>query len=846
MNLSFFIKVMFREIFSKKTSSLQIILAITIGTGAVLAVHSYRDQFSQSILKEAKNIMGADLVATSPSPLNEKQTAFLRGELPKGSKSSELVQFPSMLRNPKNQDSSLSLVKAIKGEYPYFGEVETDPKGAYRALKTGEILLESSLIQNLKLKPGDEVQLGESVFILRGSLLKEPGMAGNFLSMAPSSIIHKDSLAETGLEQRGSRINYQIPVLLPKGTDASEYKKNKFKEFARNDLILYESTEANSGSQKFLTNTLDFFSLLALCAFFLGGISILLTSRALIRSKANTFAIYKCLGAGPNLVSGLVLGELLLLSTIGALLGFGFGIFLQNQIPNLADSEFRFEPSSVPTLKAFLWGFVLAWVVPLVSAWESLSKSRNLSPMYALKADFASELSSVPKPEWRQSISFVAVFGLFFLLAWWETGDWIKGLILCATLLFLPVLVYLGILIFRFGLRFALNKLELSASLRMAFRKLDRPRTGLPWVAVGLGSSVFVLLLSLFLSDSLLEYSGAKDKERRPNMFILDLRPEQLDTFQHTASKFKAEKMIISPVIGARLSHINGELIKREDMELSALRRDWRSTARTREYFLSYRENLYPTEKVTDGDFWRKGEEDQISVEKEFSKNLKVDLGDKLTFSIGGVEVTGIIRNFRTVNWSDMRPNFVVLFSKGILEKAPKFYLSSFLLESAQDRYALQKELINEYPNLTIVDTEKAIRSFLVILEKISFAIQWMTALIVVSSLLLILSSLELSRKERLEETSLLRIIGGSRDFLRKYFLAESLLLANISFFLAFGLVWGVSEYLSQAIFEIQSTIPWLQIAIYYLGLNVAVAGMYFTALRKEWKRSPTLYLKEV
>ncbi len=846
MNPRFFLKIMFREIGSKKTSSLQIILAIMIGTGAVLSVHSYREQLTASILREAKNIMGADLVATAPAPLTPDQNAFLKRELPNGTKSSELVQFPSMLRNPSTEDSSLSLVKAIKGEFPYFGEVVTEPKNLFRTLKEGEILLETNLIKNLKLKIGQQVQLGESVFILKGSILKEPGMAGNFLSMAPSSIIHKDSLSETGLEQRGSRISYQIPIRLPQDADASEWKKNKFKEFAQNDLILYESTEANSGSQKFLSNTLDFFSLLALCAFFLGGISILLTSRAVIRSKANTFAVYKCLGAGPNLVLGLVLGELLLLSTIGALFGFVLSIFLQSQIPNLASSEFFFEPDPIPGGKALVWGLFLAWVVPLVSAWDTLAKSKNLSPMYALKADFAQELSSVPRFDLRQILSFSVVFVLFFLLAWWETSDWLKGLILCGTLLFLPLLVYAGILIVRKGLSFLLVRTEFSPSVRMALRKLDRPRTGLSWVSVGLGSSLFILLLSLFLSDSLLEYSGAKDTERRPNMFVLDIRPEQLDFFQQTATKYKVEKLLSAPIIGARLARINGELVKKEDMELSALRRDWRSTARTREYFLSYRELPYPTEKITDGDFWRKGEEDQISVEKEFSKNLKVELGDKLTFSVGGVEVTGIIRNFRSVNWADMRPNFVVLFSKGILEKAPKFYLSTFRLESGEDRYSLQKELLNEYPNLTIIDTEKAVQSFLGILEKISFAIRWMTGLIVLASLLLILSSLELSRKERLEETSLLRIIGASKTFLRKYFLAESLLLSNLSFLLAFGLVWIASSYISETIFEIQGSVPWWEILITYIGLNLAVVGMYFLTLRKEWERSPTLYLKEI
>ncbi|PJZ71309.1 ABC transporter permease [Leptospira perolatii] len=846
MSLSFFLRNIFREIGSRKTSSLQVILAVAIGTGAVLAVHSYRDQLSKAILREAKNILGANLVATSPAPISSQQNAFLRKILPNGTKSSELIQFPSMLRNPDSEDTSLVLAKAMKGEYPYFGEIETEPPGLYRKLRPGEVLLDQSLVKNLKLRIGSLVQLGESRLKVIGVVTKEPGLVGNFLSMAPSCILHKDSLASTGLEQRGSRISYQVPILLPETINESEFKATHFKEFAKMDFILYESTEANSGSQKFLTNTLDFFTLLALCSLFLGGISILLSSQAGLRAKANAIAIYKCLGASPNMILSLVLGELLVLSTIGALLGFVLGIFVQSRIPNLAGKEFLFEPSLVPGFKTLLWGFFLAWVVPLASAWDSLSRTKNLSPLYALRSDFSEQLETIPRLRLRRVLSFVIVYVLFWALAFWETQDWIKSFLLCSILILLPLVIYLGVIVVRRALSFALLRFNFTPSARMALRKLNRPGTGLSWVIIGLGSSLFVLLLSVFISDSLLEYSGAKDTERRPNLFVMDIRPEQLEFFLQSAGKYRAEKVLTAPVIGARLAKINGQTVKKEDTESSALRRDWRSTARTREYFLSYRENPFPTEKVTDGDFWRKGEEDQISVEKEFSKYLKVELGDTLTFSVGGVEVNGIIRNFRSVNWSDMRPNFVVIFSKGILEKAPKVYLSSLRIESSETRYLLQRELVSEFPNLTIIDTEKAIQSFMRILEKVSFAIRWMTGLIVCSSLLLILASLELGRKERLEETSLLRILGATKEFLRKYFLGESFILSHTSFLLAILLAWISSNLTARILFEIEPTVPWMEILLTYLATSLAVLTVHFLTLRKEWDRSPALYLKEV
>ncbi len=247
-----------------------------------------------------------------------------------------------------------------------------------------------------------------------------------------------------------------------------------------------------------------------------------------------------------------------------------------------------------------------------------------------------------------------------------------------------------------------------------------------------------------------------------------------------------------------------------------------------------------------DGDFWRKGEEDQISVEKEFSEYLKVNLGDRLTFLVGGVEVRGVIRNFRIVNWADMRPNFVVLFSKGILEKAPSYYLSSLRIESEEQRYNLQKSLVSTYPNLTIIDTDKAIRAFLGILEKISFTIRLMTWLILGASLLLVLTALNSSRKERIEETTLLRIIGGTSGFLKKVFLWEGILLGTFSFLLALLLAWIASVLIGRQILEIQPSYSFLEYLFVYLFTIFATTGVYYLNLRGEWKNPPIAFVKSI
>lgn len=501
-----------------------------------------------------------------------------------------------------------------------------------------------------------------------------------------------------------------------------------------------------------------------------------------------------------------------------------------------------------PTIgfSSLLWGLFIGIFIPFFSSVESLVEIRTLKPILALRREFQEETDRVPRFRITQIVGYPILFVSFFALAWWETESSLKGLILCSVLFFLPLIVFLvysgiRILISKFR-----NRRNFSPFAAFVVGRFDRPGTSLSLSIVGLTSSLFILLLSLIVSESLLEYSGAKDKERRPNIFVLDIRAGQKEHFEEVVKEFGAEKVVVAPVIGARLYKINGEVVKKDETETSAFKRDWRSTARTREYFLSYRNDPYPTEKIVDGDFWRKGEEDQISVEKEFSEYLKVNLGDRLTFLVGGVEVTGVIRNFRIVNWADMRPNFVVLFSKGILEKAPSYYLSSLRIESEEQRYNLQKSLVSTYPNLTIIDTDKAIRAFLGILEKISFTIRLMTWLILGASLLLVLTALNSSRKERIEETTLLRIIGGTSGFLKKVFLWEGILLGTFSFLLALLLAWIASVLIGRQILEIQPSYSFLEYLFVYLFTIFATTGVYYLNLRGEWKNPPIAFVKSI
>lgn len=268
MNLGLFKFYLKRELFSRWEFSFLILLSIALGVGSVIGIHSYKDNIKSAIQKEAKNLMGADLALQSPQEVTEEARSLVDRTLPSGSETSSSIQFLSMVISANNEENSLSYIKAVETNYPFYGQFETEPKDAYHKLSSKEILLEKNLGENLKVKLGDSVRLGESLLRVSGWILKEPGAVGSFVGSAPTSVILQETAKATGLIQRGSRIRFTIFAKIPTNIDSLDWKEKHFEELIKNDLTIYHNTEVNSGSQQFLTNTFDYMSLLALAGFF--------------------------------------------------------------------------------------------------------------------------------------------------------------------------------------------------------------------------------------------------------------------------------------------------------------------------------------------------------------------------------------------------------------------------------------------------------------------------------------------------------------------------------------------------------------------------------------------------
>ena len=181
------------------------ILSIALGIGALVGINSFKVTLVDEINDQAKELLGAD-IAISGQMKNFQNSTYGSTDT-FSSVSSMEISFASMVFFPRTDGTRLVNVKALVGDYPYYGKFETSPTAADSIFRTGQYaLVDESVMLQYDVEVGDQVKVGEVLFEIAGKLQKVPGQTAVFTSVAPIVYIPMKYFQETKLLQKGSRI----------------------------------------------------------------------------------------------------------------------------------------------------------------------------------------------------------------------------------------------------------------------------------------------------------------------------------------------------------------------------------------------------------------------------------------------------------------------------------------------------------------------------------------------------------------------------------------------------------------------------------------------------------------
>ena len=308
--------------------------------------------------------------------------------------------------------------------------------------------------------------------------------------------------------------------------------------------------------------------------------------------------------------------------------------------------------------------------------------------------------------------------------------------------------------------------------------------------------------------------------------------------------------------MSSRIASINGrspdELRAIEDRaerpEGWALRREYRNT---------YRSELGDAETLVAGRWWDgtpgsddgtridAGELARVSLEDEIAEDLRVELGDTITWSVSGIEVPSVVTSFRRVEWDRLEPNFFAILEPGFLEDAPQTVLMVTRIPDPVERAGVQRALVGTYPNVSALDFSRVQEVVDSVLSRVRQAVAFLGSFTALAGIIVLVGALATSRSQRLREGALLKTLGARRRQVLTVLFAEYLALGSLATASGLLLAVGAAAFLVPRIFEIEYAVRPTPLAVIWL---VVVALTVITGLmgsRELLRRPPLPVLRE-
>lgn len=709
------------------------VLALALSVACVLSVALVADRLDAGLKASGRDFIGADRVLRSATPA---PAAWLEQAAKTGLAVQTTVSFNSMLFH--GDALQLASIRAVPEDFPFYGKLELSPQ---RAPAPGEIWLSARVMQLLAAKPGDELEVGNTVLKVAGVLGQEPDQGFSPFLLAPRALIHSADVEATGALLPGSRQQWRY---LFKGTreqvaDYERWLKPKLK--AGQKLIKPDDQGSQVGRS--LANAERFFRLASLAGVLLGALAMGIAVRHFAERQTNMVALLKTLGASRRSLWQLMGTLLLSLTLVGALLGLVAGSAMQwltlHLLGNLLPADLP-----PPSWRPFALGLAVAFFITLLLAFVPFLRLLKVPPLRVLRRELEAGI-----PPWLALP--VALLGLFGLV-WGFTADATLALGLIGGMgLLMGLLALIASLLLRLG-----RRVQGPHALRLAISHLSRERgSGLFQLA---GFALALMLFGLLWAarvDLLGEFSARLPADA-PNRFLVNVADGEREGILADLRQAGAVTSDFYPMVRGRLVSIASEAVRDTD-------EDGREGV-NRELNFTTTATLPPDNTLTAGR-WLDGP-GQVSVDKDLAKRLDIALGDTLGFTIEGRSFKAQVTSLRAIKWDNMRPNFYMIFSPDVLAPFSQTWLGSYRLPE-QGRVA-EVELIRRHPTVSLIDVDDLIVRLTAVSDQVSRALGLMLGLVTVAALLVLLTQTQASMAHRRRELLLMRTLGAGSELLRK------------------------------------------------------------------------------
>jgi len=743
--------------------------AIALAVLTVLTLSMVTERIAQSIAQKSSAFIAADRVLASNHAID---TAFITKAEQQNLQTAQMVYFDTMLF--ANDQMQFSSVKAASNSYPLKGQLKVksglnaQTEVAPGAPSPGNVWLSESVFYSLNINVGDQVELGTALFNVEKVIVEEPDAPFNVFSSSRRVLINIDDVAKTEVIQPGSRVFYRQLYAGDESDISSFY--DWLKPQLKENQNWYGVKDRQSPISNSLNRAESFLLLAGLLGIILAAVAIAVSAKRYCERQYDPVAMMKTLGGSRDMIRKIYLMHLLMVCTMAVVVGLAIGYGLQEVATGyLAKSMGTELPMAgfKPWLVAISTGVICAVMFSI----KPLLDLFDIPPLRVLRRNLGDRLA-VSKI--HLGLSALTVF----LLMWLFSNNIKITLILFAsTLALILVLFLISKLIFGGGRKLGLKP---GNSWSLAIASIQKRANVNAVQLISFSLAIKLLLFLIVLKNDIISDWQSQLPSDAPNAFLVNITQNELDPVNEYLAQKGIQVSEFYPTIRGRVNAVNGEAVAREVSLQDNEKKDEEARSGIgRELNLTWLDEVPSQNDIIDGQWFGDDAVAEASLEESMMKRLDVKMGDTLTFLIGAQSFDAKITSVRKVNWATLKPNFFIILSPDVLSSFPATYISSVRIEPEQKRDFSQ--LLRAYPTITAIDVDNFVKQIQSTIEQVSLAIGFVLAIVVLCGALVLISQVQASLGERMQEIVILRTLGAKSRLIKNATLYEFLLLGGLA-----------------------------------------------------------------
>ncbi len=790
-------------------------VCLVLGVAALAGVGSLASAINAGLAERGQFLMGGDVAlrvsGRNPTPEQRAAAAEL-GTV------GDVVKLRGMVSRGDGGDSVLAEVKAVDASWPLYGRVVLEGGGR---VGPGMAAAQPVLADKLGLKPGDRLQLGQATLTYAGTLVEEPDRAGDGFGFGPGLVVDVKDLERAELITLGSLYTSELRVKLKPGVSL-DAARERLEAVAGEGGRVRDRSNGAPGTRNFVNQLGQFLSLVGLTALVVAGVGVAGGVSAYLGARTRTIATLKVLGADSATVRAVYLWQLALVSSGAVLIGLAIGAATPGAVAQLAAASLPVPPATGLQWGALAQAAYYGLAIALAFALWPLAEGAEMPAARLLRS--LTEKRTRPDNTTLAIIAGAAISVLALVVMLADEQLFVKGF-LAGAIGLIVVLWALAAGVKWLAARVPKPKGTLA---RLALANLHRP--GAPTrnlvVALGLGLTLFATLATI--EGNLASQINRTIPTKAPSFFVLDIPNDQKAAFAALVERTApGGRTVIVPSLRGPVTAVNGVPAQ----QIKAGAEGWILRG---DRGLSYAADFPEANTLVSGIWWPRDYSGPplISLDDQAAQALGLKVGDTLSVSVLGVDITARIANTRKIDWQSLGFNFAILFAPGALEAAPHGWMATVQVAPAEER-AVARALSAQFPTASVVRVKDVIGQVQTLLGQLSAAIRAAASVTVAAGIAVLVGALAAGARARTYDAVLLKLLGATRGQVAAATLAEYGLLAAIVSGLALVLGSTAGWFVVTQIFKLDWTPDWPRVL---LTVGVGAVVTVVLGLAGNWR----------